>query len=61
MVYGDFKDLNRRAAADKVLHDKVLHGKTFNVSKDQKYDGYQHGLASMVCNFFDKKIVVKQL
>ena len=24
MVYGDFKDLNRRTAADKVLGDKAL-------------------------------------
>ena len=23
-AYGDFKDLSRRAAADKILHDKVL-------------------------------------
>ena len=36
MAYGDFKDLNRRTAADKVLHDKV-----FNIAKDLKYDGYK--------------------
>ena len=24
MVYGDFKDLNRRTTADKVLHDKAF-------------------------------------
>ena len=50
MVYGDFKDLNRRAAADKVLRDK-----TFNIAKNSKYDGYQRGLASMVYTFFDKR------
>ena len=49
MAYGDFKDLNRRTFADKVLRDKA-----FNISKDPKYDGYQHGLALMVYKFFDK-------
>ena len=50
MAYGDFKDLAKRTAADKFLRDK-----TFNIAKDQKYDGYQRGLASMVYKFFDKK------
>ena len=50
MAYGDFKDLNRRTAADKVLCDKA-----FNIAKNPKYDGYQRGLASMVYKFFDKK------
>ena len=35
MAYGDFKDLARRTAADKVLRDKP-----FNIAKDPKYDGY---------------------
>ena len=43
MAYGDFKDLKRRAASDKVLRDKV-----FKIAKTPKYDGYQRGLASMV-------------
>ena len=50
MAYGDFKDLARRTAANKVLRDKA-----FNIAKDPKYDGYQRGLASMVFKFFDKK------
>ena len=50
MAYGDFKDLNRRTAADKVLRDKA-----FNIAKDQKDDGYHCGLASMVYKVFDKK------
>ena len=50
MAYGDFKDLNRRTFADKVLRDKA-----FNIAKKPKYDGYQHGLASMVYKLFDKK------
>ena len=50
MAYGDFKDLKRRTASDKVLRDKV-----FNIAKSPKYDGYQGGLASMVYKFFDKK------
>ena len=50
MAYGDFKDLTKRTAADKVLRDKA-----FKIASDQKYDGYQKGLASMVYKFFDKK------
>ena len=50
MTYGDFKDLARRAASDKVLGDKF-----FNIVKNPKYDGYQRYLASMVYKFFDKK------
>ena len=50
MAYGDFEDLKRRTASDKVLRDKA-----FNIAKNLKYDGYQRGLASMVYKFFDKK------
>ena len=50
MTYGDFKDLAKRTIADKVLRDKA-----FKIASDQKYDGYQRGLASMVYKFFDKK------
>ena len=50
MAYGDFKDLKRRTASDKVLRDKA-----FNIAKNPKYDGYQRVLASMVYKFFDKK------
>ena len=50
MTYGDFKDLTKRIAADKVLKNKA-----FNIAKDPKYDGYQRGLAPMVYKFFDKK------
>ena len=50
MAYGDFKDLAKRIAADKALRDKA-----FKIVIDQKYDGYQKGLASMVYKFFDKK------
>ena len=41
MTYGDFKDLNRKTFADKVLRDKA-----FNIAKDPKYNGYQRGLVS---------------
>ena len=50
MAYGDFKDLARRTASDKILRDKA-----FNIAKNPKYDGYQRGLASMVYKIFDKK------
>ena len=32
-----------------------MRDKTFNIAENQKYDGYQRGLASMVYNFFDEK------
>ena len=48
MAYGDFKDLAKITASDKVLRDKA-----FNIAKNHKYDG--RGLASMVYKFFDKK------
>ena len=50
MDSGDFKDLARKTASD-----KVLRGKVFNIAKNPKYDGYQRGLTSMVYKFFDKK------
>ena len=50
VAYGDFKDLTKRTTADKLIRDKV-----FKIASDQKYDGYQRGLASMVYKFFDKK------
>ena len=50
MAYGDFKDLARRTASDKVIRDKA-----FNIAKGPKYDGYQTSLALMVYKFFDKK------
>ena len=50
MAYGDFKDLIRRTASDKILSDKA-----FNIAKNLNYDGYQRGLASMFYTFFNKK------
>ena len=49
MVYGDFKDLARRTASDKILIEK-----SFNIAKNSKCDGYQRALASMVYKLFDK-------
>ena len=48
-AYSNSKDLTKRTAADKILRIRV-----FNIAKDQKYDGDQRGLASMVYKFFDK-------
>ena len=50
MAYGDFKDLIRKATSYKKLRDKAL-----DIARNLNYDGYQHGLASMVYKFFDKK------
>ena len=56
MAYGDFKDLAKRTAADKVLRDKAL-----TIAKDPKDDGYQKGLASIVYKFFDKNTVCNDI
>ena len=53
IAYGNFKDLNRRTAADEVLRDKAL-----SINRNPKYDGYQRGLASMVYKFLIKKPLV---
>ena len=50
MAYGDFRDLKRRTASNKILRDKA-----FNIAKNYKYDGYQRGLASVGYKSFDKK------
>ena len=50
IAYADFKDLNRRTAAD-----RVLRGKAFNIAKNLKFNEYQCALASVVYNSFDKK------
>ena len=48
MTYGDFKDLTRRTASDKILCDEA-----FNIAKNPKYDGCQRGIVSMVYKCFD--------
>ena len=50
MADGKSKDLAKRTQSDKLLRDKA-----FKIVSDQKYDGYQRGLVSMVYTFFDKK------
>ena len=49
MAYGDFEDLARRTASDKILRNKA-----FNISKNPKYDGYQRVLAFMIYKVLDK-------
>ena len=56
VAYGDFKNLTRRTASDKILRDKA-----FNIAKNLKYDGYQRGLASSVYNFLIKNCQVVPL
>ena len=49
-AYGNFKDLARRTASDKILRDKV-----FDIAKNHKYNEYQRGFAFMVYKLLDKK------
>ena len=50
MDYGGFKDLPKRTASAKLLHDKA-----FNIAKNPKNNRYQRAFASMVYKLFDKK------
>ena len=54
MAYEDFKDLNRRTTADKLLRDKA-----FNIVKSPKCHGYRRGLASMVYKFLVEQLKMK--
>ena len=49
IAYGKSKNLAKRTQSDKVLSDKA-----FKIASDPKYDGYQRGLASVICKFLDK-------
>ena len=53
MVHGDFKDLPRTKASD-----KGLSYKSFDITKNRKYDENQHALVSEFYNFFDKKTCI---
>ena len=46
-----FLRLGKRTTSDKALRDNP-----FNIAKNLKHDGYQHGLASVAYKFFDKKV-----
>ena len=45
----------------KTNQDKILRDKSFNIAKNVKYDRHQRGPASVVKNFFDKKLLVVAL
>ena len=49
MAYGDFKDLARRTASDKVLRDKA-----FNVAKNPKYMDIKEGFLLWFTSFLIK-------
>ena len=51
MAYDAYKDLPKRITFEEKLSDKA-----FEITSNSKYDDYQHGIASAVCNFIDKKI-----
>ena len=44
------KDLARRTASDKILHDKA-----FDIAKNSKNNGFDSAFPSMVYKFFDRK------
>ena len=50
-VYGDFINILRRTASDKILHNKAS-----TIVSNPQYDEYQRGLASIVYKFFETGI-----
>ena len=50
MNYGDFKDVPRRTASDKLLGKKA-----FNTAESAQYDGHRKYFGSMVYSFFDRR------
>ena len=50
MTHGIYKDLPRKRACNKVLHEKA-----FAIASNPKENGYQGGHDSMVYKLFDKK------
>ena len=38
----------------KIALDNVLSDEAFNIAKNRNYDEYQHGLTSVIYNFFNK-------
>ena len=50
MAYGDFKDLARRTASDKILRDKA-----FNIAKNPKLMHIKEGLILWITNFLLKR------
>ena len=54
MAYANFKGMTGITTSDKVSRDKA-----FNIAEKKKKnaDRYQHGLASLVYKFFNKKFI----
>ena len=50
MAHGDSKDLIRRTASGRILHNKASY-----VAKSPKHDRYETGLGSIVYKAFDEK------
>ena len=51
MAYGDFKDMKRRTASDKILRDKA-----FNIAKNPKYVNIKKVLLQWYINFLIKNL-----
>ena len=49
-AYSDTKDLSKR-----IISDKIMQNRAYEIARNCKYNGYQRALASMVNKFFDKK------
>ena len=53
MVSGDYKNLTRKTASQKILCDTA-----FNNAKNRKYGGYKRGFTSIVYKFGKMVLVV---
>ena len=50
-AYAKYKDVENR-----LISDQKLRNCAYDIASNQKYDGYQRGLANMVYKFFDPKV-----
>ena len=50
-AYAKYKDVENR-----LISDQKLRNNAYDIASNPRYDGYQRGLASKVCKFFDSKV-----
>ena len=51
VTFAKYKDVENR-----LISDQKLKSSAYDIASNPKHDGYQRGLASMVCKLFDSKV-----
>ena len=49
----DFRYIYRNRLDRQTAYGKILRNKAFQIASNLKYDGYQHGVASVIYKFFE--------